>query len=73
MQEELKIYQEIINNIFKKIYYDYTTDSLLPTSYLENFGEIVYILNLNPYISNLWLQYLLEDIAVSLLLFPTLL
>jgi hypothetical protein len=46
-----KIYEEIITSIFKKIYYDYTIDSienvepLLPAySYYENFGEITYII-----------------------------
>lgn len=57
-QKELEIkkeiknsFQELITKIFKKIYYNYTIDSienvepLLPAySYYENFGEIIYII-----------------------------
>ena len=52
IKKELKnSLQEIITRVFKKIYYNYTVDSieniepLLPAySYYENFGEIIYII-----------------------------
>src|SRR5688572_11040593 len=66
-----KKYQDIINGIFKKIYYDNKIDSiqkiepLLPKdSKFEFFGEVLYIIN--SFINSLYL--LREKIAQSIIL-----